>query len=288
MQKSQSKQVLILLIILPFISLGYSMPLEDLHSEDIIDLSDLDESAFVNPDFEITGALVEAYNKDSLQNPEELGTYFEGDILFPKSYKNARSGLRSSSNRWTGGVVPYVIDESFTSQDLHYISHAFKEYHTKTCVRFVPRTTEEDYISITNDRSGCHSAVGRIGGVQQVNLQSSGCLRDYGTAIHELMHAVGFLHEQSRHDRDFYIRVIHENIKPGKEHNFDKGHPYTHSSFGVDYDYASVMHYSPFAFSRNNGPTLVALRNTPDTRKMGNRDGFSTGDLRKINAMYKC
>ncbi|KAI8046686.1 hypothetical protein M5D96_002899 [Drosophila gunungcola] len=82
--------------------------------------------------------------------------------------------------------------------------------------------------------------------------------------------------------------VIHENIMPGKEQNFVKGHPHNHSSFGVDYDYASVMHYSPYAFSRNVLPTLVPLLNTPDARKMGNRHGFSAGDLRKINAMYNC
>ncbi|EDV92507.1 zinc metalloproteinase nas-4 [Drosophila grimshawi] len=266
---------------------------QEAEEDDLIDLSEMGDAIFGTPDNETTGALVDAYDAQSEQNPEELGTYHEGDILIPLNYRDARTddtrnGLLALSTRWPGGVVPYDIRGTFASQELGVIQHAFNEYHLKTCVRFKPRTTERDYISIVNGKSGCWSSIGRLGGRQEVNLQSPNCLRTYGTPIHELMHALGFLHEQNRHERDGYVQVLSDNVKPTMMANFEKASPKTHWGFGVEYDYASVMHYSPTSFTRNGQPTLRALRSSSDAHLMGQRRGFSAGDLRKINAMYKC
>ncbi|KAH8414068.1 hypothetical protein KR222_004190 [Zaprionus bogoriensis] len=264
---------------------------DDGDDDNLIDLAEMSGSIFGSPDSETTGALVDAQDEHSEQNPEELGTYYEGDILIPLQSgedEGTRNGLLALSSRWPGGVVPYEIKGQFSTQELGNIQHAFGEYHSKTCIRFKPRTTETDYISIVNGKSGCWSSIGRIGGRQEVNLQSPNCLRTYGTPIHELMHAVGFLHEQNRHERDGYVQVLSENIKPNMMANFNKGSARTHSGYGVDYDYASVMHYSPTSFTRNGQPTLKALRSSSDASQMGQRRGFSDGDVRKINAMYRC
>ena len=64
---------------------------------------------------------------------------------------------------------------------------------------------------------------------------------------HELGHALGFKHEQSRPDRDNYVTIKTENIKENHTHNFDID--YTLDSHGISYDYGSIMHYGQMVIS---------------------------------------
>ena len=87
------------------------------------------------------------------------------------------------------------------------------EYHARTCIRWEPRNTYDgDYVYI-GKIDGCFSDVGRAGGRQEISL-AQGCL-EYDTAIHELMHAVGFYHEHERWDRDQFIDIQWQNIDRG-------------------------------------------------------------------------
>ena len=61
--------------------------------------------------------------------------------------------------------------------------------------------------------------------------------------IHELGHAIGFNHEQTRPDRDQYVQIYLENVNRTKRHNFKKYDNDHTNTFSVPYDYYSVMHY---------------------------------------------
>ncbi|XP_065372111.1 zinc metalloproteinase nas-4-like [Calliphora vicina] len=263
-----------------------SNELAENNDANLIDLSVYGRSLYGQPDFNKTGNLVAEFkpNKTSL-NPEELGSYLEGDILMPQSSFILKNGLTSKTSRWPDGEVPFEIAGAFTKEELDIIAFAIDEYHAKTCIRFIPRTMESDYISIVRGNSGCWSSIGRVGGKQEVNLQTPGCLTKPGTAIHELMHALGFLHEQNRKERDSYVAIQLQNVQRMAVANFQRM-PNT-IAFGVGYDYGSVMHYSPNAFSSNGQPTIVAKK--PEGRyAMGQRDGFSPMDVEKVNRMYRC
>jgi hypothetical protein len=64
---------------------------------------------------------------------------------------------------------------------------------------------------------------------------------------------------QSATARDQYVNIQWANIQVGQEHNFNTYGSNIISTFGVDYDMASVMHYGPTAFSRNGLPTISAV-----------------------------
>lgn len=70
----------------------------------------------------------------------------------------------------------------------------------------------------------CWSPVGRqywMTGVGQELSVGNGC-NHKGTILHELMHALGFWHEQSRPDRNLYVEVLWENIEQSKLGNGQK------------------------------------------------------------------
>ena len=62
--------------------------------------------------------------------------------------------------------------------------------------------------------------MGRFGGPQILSLrppdaEGPNCLGGEGRSIHELLHALGIFHEQSRADRDQFVDIHPENIIPG-------------------------------------------------------------------------
>ena len=63
--------------------------------------------------------------------------------------------------------------------------------------------------------------------------------------MHELLHTLGFWHEQSRPDRDYHIKINEDNIMPNHENNFAKQEGQTQSA---PYDTCSIMHYESNAF----------------------------------------
>ena len=181
-----------------------------------------------------------------------------------------------------GGVyqIPYTIENPAAnlSAALAYINSALSGV-----IQFVPQTTEANYVTFnfdSNDLSGvCESAVGMVGG-QQFAGGSAACA--FGTLVHEMGHTIGLLHEHQRPDRDSFITFTPANAdKPWIAGNFDS-FSFNYQAIGL-YDYASVMHYPPFAFTKNNLPVLESI---PPGIPLSNTAGFSAGDIDTIERLY--
>uniref|UniRef100_A0A8C5QBQ2 Metalloendopeptidase n=1 Tax=Leptobrachium leishanense TaxID=445787 RepID=A0A8C5QBQ2_9ANUR len=223
-------------------------------------------------------SIIEASNRASKK------VNFEGDI----AVKLGRSAKKCNNDncRWIkdNGIVkvPYTLSTDYSAEEVDTIKTAMQDFATLTCVRFVPWSTEDDYVMIIPD-SGCWSYVGRIGGAQELSLSKDGCVRK-GIAQHELNHVLGFLHEQCRSDRDNYVDIIKANIIEGLADNFNE---YDTNNLGLEYDYASVMHYGSFAFSKSAKlATIVPKQNS--SIPIGQRYGLSNLDIAKINKLYTC
>ncbi|KAM7424639.1 hypothetical protein PAMA_000817 [Pampus argenteus] len=178
--------------------------------------------------------------------------------------------------------VPVIISSSYSRNERNFIIRALLTFHQTTCIRFVwRRWWHRNYLYFFSG-TGCWSYVGRQRRGQAISLRKNGCLYTK-TVQHEVLHALGFHHEQVRSDRDTYVKILTENIWPGKESNFVKVGT---NNLGTPYDFKSVMHYSKYAFSKNGSPTILAL--SDPNLSFGYASSMSANDIARVNKLYQC
>lgn len=305
MKSSESKNLLMkkmkLVYLLPALALFASCSKDNPNELEEIDSAETVEM------FE-TEAMAEVANADAPGNVSEVyfgghkvpvedfnGEYvYQGDIVLPRDMVSTEEvqmvynkgeapadskGVGRTSARWPNNTVYYAIDGNLDNKTRVY--DAIKHWESKTNIKFVERTAESNYVYFVSG-SGCSSYIGMIGGKQNITLSSS-C--STGNTIHEIGHAIGLWHEQSRVDRENYITINYGNIQSGREHNF-----YTYAEQGFDgaeftnaLDFGSIMMYGSYSFSSNGSPTIVKKDGSTFSIQ---RSGLSSGDVTGINNMY--
>jgi meprin B len=211
----------------------------------------------------------------------ELGDKFEGDIM--EHTRNSSLWPRKGKKVF----VPFIIDEdsSYSAHQIYTILAAMEAIEQATCIDFTWRDNHDDFIFIYSG-SGCSSYVGRIGGWQPLSLDANAtCGSSKGTIIHQLMHALGVNHMHNKADRDRYIIVDVDNLDDDDvRRNFAR---HESDEMSLTYDYYSIMHCGPYAFSKNGHPSVVT-KNGFYQRIIGQRNLLSPGDVKLVRRMYKC
>ncbi len=216
---------------------------------------------------------------------------YQGDILLDhvEQSPNVQSegvGVAYSSYLWpqVDGVsaIPYTIDPA--SGDLTNLNTAISQFNSNFAglIQLVPYTGQTDYVNFDfdpNNFSGsCEAYEGRVGGEQTVGGSASCTV---ATILHEMGHTVGVWHEQTRPDRNTYVNVNYGAIIKESRSNFDQ--PLDNDQELTPYDYASVMEYPAFSFSRNGEPCIESV---PAGMPLSNPNGYSAADIDSIDRLY--
>jgi hypothetical protein len=239
----------------------------------------------------------------------------EGDVIIGQV--NAQGVLAPASNNvgissitvvegmlWKDGVIPYLIEGNWgTSQRLmeDRVRAAIAHWEANTPLRFVRynKAVHPRYVAIVEaEPEVCRATIGSLSGLNLMRLSTS-CVER--TVIHEFGHVAGLHHEQSRSDRDEWIKIHWQNINPDYYDQFCRrnggpfdaveslycnGVPEVAVERGYAYDYDSVMHYESRAFVRKElAPTAITI----ERLKPGNIDDnrvLSAGDIATLQRLY--
>jgi hypothetical protein len=235
--------------------------------------------------------------------PQEIGSgtkvpkgymLIEGDMIVPIDFYEKACWLKDSYWTKVSGIytVPYTFDAGLTTYQESQALTAMNLWEAEANINFVARSSQTDYITFYAG-TGNSSYVGKKGGQQFIEIAS---WNEPYVIAHEICHALGFYHEQSRPDRDNYVSINWNCIyvKPdghSESHNFE-----IHAGAGYygPYDFASLMHYGGSDFydgsqpgCNGNGYTIIAKAPYQALQdSMGNRTHFTYWDSRMMSFIY--
>lgn len=210
-----------------------------------------------------------------------------GDMLIPLEKIHTSDspplGLsveNSAVKKWPNGRVPYVIPSNFAFQA--EVKHMVSEW-SKTGIKWVPKNEKDaNYVSfevnLTANYCG-QSAAGLQGGKQVINMPSAefakrvGCKMKH-VMLHETGHALGFMHEHQRPDRDSFVKF---KTPLAQSDTWLKKFSGATLSIGA-FDINSVMMYG----TENTVPQMIALNGSI----IPLRDVLSEKDIEGARAYY--
>eukprot|EP00092_Neocalanus_flemingeri_P041442 GFUD01045128.1.p1 GENE.GFUD01045128.1~~GFUD01045128.1.p1 ORF type:complete len:404 (-),score=75.03 GFUD01045128.1:271-1482(-) len=229
---------------------------------------------------------------------EMLPSFFPQCHFELKKNSTNKGAASDFFQKWQNNIVPYQFDSSFTSIDRQTFIVATQQIAATSCVSFIESSASQ-YLYVTRECAcggSCFSGgyTDGLGAASPRRLTiGSPCLdpnsqSSIGFVAHEILHALGIVHTQTRPDRNSFITVNENNIFPptaGTKAQFERCPGC--NTFGTAYDCSSIMHYRAYFFSQGSAYSMTAL--SPSTCDLfSSANVLTDSDKDLINKIYNC
>jgi len=233
----------------------------------------------------------------------------DGDIIMPTAkVKAILSGQKELPDvndavyidlLWTNGIVLFEFDINVSAANQSAAISAMAVLESVANVQFEQCPFNScpilaNFVHIQNSTMNS-SQVGMVGLRQNLNVAN---WETQYVIVHELLHALGFYHEQMRSDRDTYIQINCGNLQGGCNgdvYNANFKVPLLSVNYGY-YDFDSLMHYDECAFSNDcaagstcactNKVITVRPPNQNQQTLIGQRTHLSALDRATVSFLY--
>ncbi|MBC7690186.1 MAG: hypothetical protein H7222_00310 [Methylotenera sp.] len=211
----------------------------------------------------------------------------QGDLLLGSTDEVLPGGKGHSEAApvrfWETPEIPYSIHPEIPEPQRQKIEKAIAYLKQKTPVHLIPYEGQRDAIIFEAGNEHCISVLGKAGGLQPIRLD-----RDCGTqeVLHEIMHSLGFPHEQSRRDRDQYVEILWPNIEERYRDQYSVLPEIWMEAFrGSRFDTHSIMMYRTDTFSTH--PGLATMKSLTADPIQPVADGLSAEDILRLGRLFK-
>uniref|UniRef100_A0A0N4Z5E1 Zinc metalloproteinase n=1 Tax=Parastrongyloides trichosuri TaxID=131310 RepID=A0A0N4Z5E1_PARTI len=185
--------------------------------------------------------------------------------------------------RWQN-PIPYYVERPVNER---LVDKALKRIEEKTCIRFRKTRYFQNGGIVYVRGEGCQSLIGKYSNRKPQTIEIGYDCEILGIIQHETFHALGVTHEFTRPDRNQFIKLFPRNMDRMllMSPTFNIDSPNSLSTYGLRYDFGSLMHYGRFA-GTSNGENTIETKNPNYLYTIGQVSEIGFNDAKLVNLHY--